>query len=261
MLIKLLSEKNMKEFKSWQSFLMFWLDVTKSNRYLFSKESKDFLDTVRFTSKNKTEKIPEGSILWRAQLGHSWEPLIQHDVHIDDIPSPFPPERMKPLENEATEGRANPKGISYLYLATHRETALSEVRPWIGSYISIANFKTIKELSIVNCTTDENKYRIYLAEPNTKKKETAVWVAIDKAFSMPVNQSDKTADYSPTQVIAETFKNNGYDGLAYRSSLGEGHNIVLFDISAAKLVNCSLFETEKVQFKFKQASEMYSLEQ
>ena len=44
---------------------------------------------------------------------------------------------MKPLERIALEGRTNPKGIPYLYLSSKKETAMSEVRPWIGGYISL----------------------------------------------------------------------------------------------------------------------------
>lgn len=40
---------------------------------------------------------------------------------------------MKPLSNSASEGRANPKGIPYLYVATDKETAMSEVRPSLGA--------------------------------------------------------------------------------------------------------------------------------
>jgi RES domain-containing protein len=42
---------------------------------------------------------------------------------------------MKPIPKWQGEGRANPRGIPVLYLATHRETALAEVRPWIGAVI------------------------------------------------------------------------------------------------------------------------------
>lgn len=53
---------------------------------------------------------------------------------------------MKPLRDKASEGRANPKGIPYLYLATTKEAPMSEVRPWIGSDISVGQFKLISQL-------------------------------------------------------------------------------------------------------------------
>jgi hypothetical protein len=38
----------------------------------------------------------------------------------------------------------------------------------------------------------------------------------------------------PTQILAETFKAEGFDGVAYRSGLERGTNIVLFDARVAK---------------------------
>ena len=101
-------------------------------RYVYRSDTKDFLNTVRATSRSRTEKITKGSVLWRAQLGHCWRQHYQDGEYIDDVPSPFPSERMKPLADRAAEGRANPKGIPCLYLAIHKDTALAEVRPWIG---------------------------------------------------------------------------------------------------------------------------------
>jgi len=60
---------------------------------------------------------------------HEWEYEIPH-----------PPERMKPLAGRACERRADPEGIPYLYLAAAKDTALGEVRPWLGSMISLGVF-------------------------------------------------------------------------------------------------------------------------
>ena len=124
----------------------------------------------------------------------------------------LPMERMKPLKDRAVEGRANPKGIPYLYLATNRETALAEVRPWIGSLISVGAFEILRELRIVNCSSDDHNI-IYREEPPPEEREKAVWVSIDRAFSRPVDPSDDVAAYVPTQILAELFKAEGYDGI------------------------------------------------
>ena len=162
---------------------------------------------------------------------------------------------MKPLIGRATEGRVNPKGIPYLYLATDRDTALAEVRPWIGSFISIGQFKTLRELRIVNCTTDRKGFHISLeGEPSPQAREEAVWAHIDRAFATPVSPSDDVADYVPTQIIAERFKANKFDGVAYRSSLGGGHNIALFDLDAAELIKPFLFQVKKITFDFEEVA-------
>lgn len=97
----------------------------------------------------------------------------------------------------------------------------------------------------------------YIKEPSPKEREEAVWNDIDTAFSTPVTGSDDTADYVPTQIIAELFKDKGFDGLGYRSSLGDGFNIVLFDIKAAENINCFLYKIDSVDFKFSQDANPY----
>ena len=79
---------------------------------------------------------------------------------------------------------------------------MAEVRPWIGSYVSIAQFSVMREVRVVNCTTDDHRSMIYASEPEPEERERAVWRDIDRAFSQPVSSADDTADYSPTQVIA-----------------------------------------------------------
>ena len=86
----------------------------------------------------------------------------------------------------------------------------------------------------------------------------AVRTEIDQAFSKPVTSLDDTADYAPTQIIAELFKNNGCDGIAYKSLFGDdGYNIALFDPSDAELTYCCLHEVKTIDFSFKQADDPY----
>ena len=53
------------------------------------------------------------------------------------------------------------------------------------------------------------------------------------------------------------FRAHGYDGIVYKSLLGDGLNIALFDCDAAELINCGLYETNAVSFKFDQCGNPY----
>jgi len=247
----------MATFKSYQSFEQFAHSIRSQWRYTRDAEQSDFLDTVLATSAGRQEVIDAGSILWRAQIGHDWYPLGEGESSDEIQPSPLPAERMAPPGNRAREGRANPKGIPVLYLATHQKTAVAEVRPWIGLDVSVAQFKLGREVRIVECTTDDHRLMAYGSEPDPKERERAVWYDIDRAFSQPINPVDDTADYAPTQVLAEFFRENGFDGIAYRSSLGEGHNLALFDINVAALVNCQLVRIDSIKFDFSMAANPY----
>lgn len=223
-------------------------------RFVRTSEDNGFLCEVLRTSKTRIIKMPAGQGLWRAQRGHTWRKLCQDGQYIDDIPAPYPQERMKPLADRASEGRANPKGIPVLYLSNRPETAMSEVRPQLGSYVSCAHFKTTRALKIVDFSVYHGQgHTFYWDEPDAPEREKAVWAQIDSAFSEPTRVGDDTADYVPTQVISELFKNNGCDGVAYKSAFEEkGYNVALFNIEDADITLCSLHEVKSVKFSFSQ---------
>jgi len=234
----------MAEFKSWHSYWDYERSIRSDNRYIYSSDIQEFLDTVLDTSKNRWKKISKNTSLWRAQIGCQ-EPFGGHG---DSAPLPF--ERMKPRDDQAVEGRANPKGIPYLYLADDKNTAMAEVRPWKGQKISLGEFRVIKKLQVVEFSRNQDEYPIFLGEPPPKEREQSVWFWMDNAFSRPTNASDDVADYAATQIIAELFKNKGADGIMYRSSLGIGHNIMLFDLKSAEIMNCAVYSLDMLHFEF-----------
>jgi hypothetical protein len=244
-------------FKSPSAYSRFARRVVGSHRYVLDADSHDFLSTLHEQARERQQVIPGGAIFWRAQLGHGWEPIWAGEEHIDDAPGPFPAARMAPLKGRAREGRGNPKGIPYLYLANRKETAMSEVRPWLGSYVSLAQFKVMRDLTIVNCVTEEKARHSSFRGVPPEDWDQSVWWDIDKAFSQPISQSDDQAEYAPTQVIAEFFKTSGLDGVGYRSAFGKGYNIVLFDMAVADLINCVLYEVKDMTFDFHQCSNAY----
>ena len=136
---------------------------------------------------------------------------------------------MKPLPEKVSDGRVNPRGIACLYLASKEETAILEVRPLIGSYVSVAQFRVNRELQLVDCS--EAAFTLLdFFEPNLSAEdmEKVIWSDMNRAFSAPVERGDESLDYIPTQILAETFKSLGYDGVGYKSGYDEdGFNVAL----------------------------------
>ena len=132
-----------------------------------------------------------------------------------------------------------------------------KVRPWAGAFVSVAQLTTTREFQIMNCTVDDHSIKIYVNEPDREERARAVWQDIDRAFSEPVTTSDGTASYAPTQVLAEFFRNKGFDGIAYRSASGPGHNIALFGLDMAEVINCSLVEIRALTLEWRQAANPY----
>ena len=253
----------MSEFKTWNGYRQFAAHVRRQSRFIRTPDDDAFLREVLRTSHTRIRELPAEFGLWRAQLGHRWRPMHQDHEYVDDVPAAYLPERMKPLQGRATEGRANPKGIPVLYLSTRRQTAMSEIRPWLGSLISCAHFKTTRPLKIVDFSVDHpERFVVFFTEPDPSTREEEVWLQLDRAFSAPTTSSDDTADYAPTQVIAELFKNEDYDGLAYKSAFGDdGYNIALFNLADAELTTCVLHQVKSLDFTFDQTDNPYWIEE
>ena len=238
--------------------------VKYKNRYVQSQECREFLAFVLSSSEKRRVTMPKDSILWRAQVAHDekreFYVVGSRSVIQMTNRTPADAKRMMPLTDRAQEGRANPKGIPCLYCATEMDTAISEVRPWVGSYVTVGGFKLRSEVTIIDCTLDlENDSPFGKGEDTrSSTREQSIWTQINRAFSEPVTRSDDLGDYAPTQVIAESFKGtSGVGGLMYASKLGSGKTLALFDVSAAAMHTCSLFQIEEIEFKYKTASVPY----
>jgi hypothetical protein len=151
-------------------------------------------------------------------------------------------------------GRANPPGFIYLYLATEPQTAMAEMRPWIGECLSVALLKVEQDVQVVLCQAEiEDPFeRISLsgAKLSSEKLDKYVWSDISTAFARPVNRDDAERDYVPTQILADAFKAEGFGGVVYKSRLAKGLNVVLFDVRHAKPVQYFLYALESTNYKF-----------
>ena len=141
----------MSEFKSWRSFWDFDYAVRRKLRYVRTPEHDDFLKAVAETNHTRKVRLNQASTLWRARLGHGYQE-VQHNEDTFEVECAYSPDQMKPLPNKAYEGRVNPKGIPCLYLANRKETAVSEVRPWIGSHVSVGQFKILRDVELIDCS-------------------------------------------------------------------------------------------------------------
>lgn len=246
----------MKHFKSWRSYANFVNKTQYSRRFIHDKEVMEFLHTLLETSKPRVREIKKSTLLWRAQQGCEIYAARATDRALAfEEEKPYSPKRMKPLPRQASEGRANPKGIPCLYLSTKKKTALTEVRPWMGSLITLAKFIITMDLKLVDCSMNAlQKIPYYLNEPAPVQREKIVWTYIDRAFSKPIQCCDQIADYVPTQVIAEFFKANKFDGIIYQSNFDNGQNIALFNLNVAEVQNCVVYEATKIRLNFREVS-------
>ncbi|MFK7780489.1 MAG: RES family NAD+ phosphorylase [Candidatus Gracilibacteria bacterium] len=169
----------------------------------------------------------------------------------------YPIEKMgKPPKNKSIHGRANPKGISYLYLANNSDTTFYEVRATLLDNVTIGKFKLNENITLIDLR--ENSYNdiIQLADSEDLGdflKIKAFIKRLDSELSEPYNHDDKELDYLPTQYISEFIKSLGYKGIIYNSSLSpKGYNLVIFDGSELECIERKVFNIEGIEFNPKE---------
>jgi hypothetical protein len=246
-----------KPFSSWNAFWAFSDAIRHRSRFIHDRRVREFLSAVAGSAESRIFSLAEGKALWRAQVGHDWQEKQQDDITYQE-PVPFPPERMKPLRGSGHEGRVNPRGIPCLYTASNKETAVAEVRPWLGALVSVAQLTPKRWLRLVNCGEGhDSKFDVYFDEPSPQIREEAVWRAIGREFSKPVSPDLAVAEYAPTQVLAEHFKKLGYDGVVYKSKLGTGINLAFFDLDALEMHDVRLYPVKAVTVEIGEIENSY----
>jgi RES domain-containing protein len=230
----------------------------------------DFLSAFRKSAKARLATYQRGHQLWRAQVGYEWRrevvPVENGEGVGYDVRSPFSRERMSPDPKVVQDGRLNPRGIAYLYLADSPEVAIAEVRPWRGAVVSIGIFELLKDTVLVDCSKAEGSaftgtfYMDGRYEPPPEAEwDDIVWGDIGYAFAVPADPNESHLTYAPTQILAEVLREEGYDGVLYRSAMHpSGSNITLFDTTRARLFRCELHEVSSVSYVSEEAEEGYS---
>ena len=197
------------------------VDELKAKRYFINPSLKifDFINDISESTIDQTKPF------YRARIGKY--------KRVEDLGVP-------PLD-KIIGGRLNPKAISHLYVATLIETAVSEVRPWIGATVSVAKCVPKEMLKIKDFTVDSgNKDAI-----NDYKR------VINNHFAVKVDPSNSELDYLATQAVAEYIRDKGYDGIKYFSSTHRGGiNITVFNSDKMSIEYLSQIEVLDINYDY-----------
>jgi hypothetical protein len=221
-----------KEVHEWMQFVG---GLRERNRYVPANEGY-FTDLINGCLERR-EVLPPGTSLFRSRV----MPLEQSTGY-----EPLPVEQMgPPPARVATAGRLNPEGISCLYAALEEDTAVSEVRPWTGARLTVAEFKTIDPLEVLDLT---HAFLPGGGPKSLRQKLLSVMIA------QPIHREDRWA-YLGTQYLAETLKAKGVLGVMYASSLREGgKNVAIFSTLSLHATSTKLVEINAVSYSYRAPS-------
>ncbi|MEV5114469.1 RES family NAD+ phosphorylase [Peribacillus frigoritolerans] len=210
-------------------------NIKHGNRFGFGIDNKLKESLIEILQTNEMN-LNAGETLFRARLGkvENSDSLPYEDDQI-----------MNPPKHLASEGRINPKGIPYLYLAENLETAIAEVRPYKGKEVSVANVKIEDNIRI-------SSFKNATFHGKTLFKQFELYSLTNKVnmeLSKPVEEETKYFNYLPTQYVAELAKHLKFEGLAYSSALENGKNYCLFNQDKASWVSSRLYRTKQVHIE------------
>ncbi|MGM5470478.1 RES domain-containing protein [Flavobacteriaceae bacterium LMO-SS05] len=229
--ISINSEESNLLIDTWNKFKD---EIKKENRF-FNKNSID-LESIKRTF--PVRPYSKGKIFYRSRISTD-----ENGYSIDKMG--------KPPHKNAKSGRANPTGISYLYVSQSIETTLYEARATFLDFVSIGEFKLLENIKVISLRPS---FQIspfvegYSIEEYLKNKPFID--LLEKELSKPLRRHDNELDYLSTQYLCEYIKHLGYDGVEFGSSLHEkGINIVFFDDVKLECISVKIYEVTKIEIE------------
>lgn len=221
-------------------------ELKSSRRYFLSESSQEFLSSLKELAKERTFLLKEGEVLYRARKND----VVRNGGDYQPVSDPRPAEEMKPTPNMNSEGRANPYNITMMYLASSEETAVSEVRPDVHFPVTVSEFRVVKDLRLVDFVSTRPSWAWYFRKTDDV---TNLWLRLSGDYSRPLNKEEQRINYLQTQVIAEYFNDQGFDGLIFQSQFkarknssecGEdiSKNFVIFDLDAVEHIKAGVWK-------------------
>jgi len=218
-------------------------------RNAFDVEDK-ILTVLRKMRSPITARVARGEVLFRARIGFevSGTPMVGGGLDPNSHYKPYEAAALgAPPPPMSRPGRMNRDGFSFLYLASDKRTAVAEVRPHPGHFVSVGQFRVRNTLRIADfgqasidgfCRNDESLDRFGLI------------CALDQLFATPILPEERTK-YLLTQTLADVIRKIGYDGIRFTSSVGSGTNLTIFRAGACEYVKGSacVVRVKSLQYK------------
>jgi hypothetical protein len=137
-----------------------------------------------------------------------------------------------------------------LYLASTQTTAISEIRPQTGEMACVADFTTRVDLKLVDLRNPRKMVSPFLLEDaadiERMRSDLPFLERLGDELTRPVLPQAAAIDYTPSQYLCEFIKKCGYEGVIYRSSVGEGINLALFAPALAESRTVTRYRVNRV---------------
>ena len=221
---------------------------------------------LRFELKHENRFFPQKMSFRKENEGRLFGYLAAHD----DPPRYFYRARLlveeesydladmgRPPCEITSSGRANPVGIPYLYVATDKNTAIAEIRPYKSARVCVATYELTEPLTFADLRNPKDVISPFLLvdDPNipeedlrSLRKYMPFLSRLGEELSKPVSPQKSHLEYLPSQYLCEFLKHSGFHGVIYKSSVGAGVNYAIFDDSSFRGIEVKSYNVDDVAF-------------
>lgn len=175
-------------------------------------------------------------------------------ARINTSDKPFKISKMgKPPKNLVLNGRANPIGITYLYISSSIDTAISEVRGHKGEVVTVAEFQMKSNLRLADLREPKSTISPFELNEDLELiyKNMPFLTLLGNELSKPIIPREANLEYLSSQYLCELLKDIGFHGIIYKSSISDGNNYVIFKDKRLKTVSTYQYQIIDVTTKSK----------
>ena len=216
----------------WEDFVT---EIKERNRFHTNIINKRVLDTILSAT---CKQYKAGSTFYRARI---WNDKYGFDKdHMGAPPA-----------SKATAGRANPEGISCLYLADSVDTTLHETRAGVYDYATVAQFRLLQDIEVVNLAAIDKISPFQEIDCSLLAINLPHLRKIGYEISKPLRRHDSPLDYLPTQYISDYIKSAGFAGIEYKSTMcKKGVNFAIFDETLFECIETESYDIDSLSYGY-----------
>jgi len=231
--IPVLSKERQNILEQWENFR----EELKHNNRFFPNDAYD-----------KKRLEPFGKYIGKI-LSKDSQKFYRARINISN--KPFKMKEMgKPPKNLVSNGRANPIGIPYLYVASSIDTAISEIRGYKSEIVTIVEYQIKSNLELADLGDPKNTISPFeLNDDNELEmiyKNLPFLTLLGNELSKPIIPRETNLEYLPSQYLCELLKLIGFHGIIYKSSVSDGNNYVIFKDNKLKATNTYQYQIVNV---------------
>ena len=135
------------------------------------------------------------------------------------------------------------------------ETAIAEIKPFSKDKVTVGKFVVKSRMNAVDLRNpridDPFRFGYNLEFMVTHLKFLR---RLGTELTKTVSPKEAELEYIPLQYLCEFIKKSGFDGVIYKSSVADGHNMAIFNDSKLECVDTELYEVENTKYECKKIS-------